>query len=174
MLARKGHNVTVMDIDPMAERVARRFFHLDSRIEWVTADGLTFQGNSRDAYDAIVIDACTSQGTVEGFTRAGWIEQAMSRVTADGVLMLNLAYDLLSSGKIAIDGFTLAEKLSAFGFYSVLLRPDEGWEGNEILMVSRSERPIKIRRAEIMARPTEAHSYLLSLRSYRTKAGSPT
>jgi spermidine synthase len=173
MLARKGHEVTVVDIDPMARHVARRFFQLDSRIEWVTADGLTFLVGCRHQYDAIVLDACTSDGTVDGFAAANWIEMAMSKITPGGVLMLNLAYGLSVNGMVPTDGFGLSEKLSSRGFYSVLLRPEEGWEGNEILMVSYCPKPIRLRRSEIMRRPVEARSYLLSLRFYRRKPSQP-
>jgi hypothetical protein len=170
MLARKGHSVTVVDIDPMAEDVAKRYFDLDPRVRWFTEDGLTFPEHCRTKYDAVVVDACTGKGTVPSFTRAEWLAKKMDICKPSGVLMLNLAYNLVGEGKIAVDGFTLADEMSRLGFYNALLRPEDGWEGNELLIVSRTKTTVKLRTPDILTRPAEARSYLLSLRAYFTPA----
>ncbi|ESQ88686.1 methyltransferase domain-containing protein [Asticcacaulis benevestitus] len=170
MLARKGHSVTVVDIDPMAETIARRYFDLDPRVRWFTEDGLTFPDRCGVTYDAIVVDACTGKGTVPGFTRSDWLSGVMKACTDSGVLMLNLAYNLVNEGSVAIDGFALSEEMSRLGFHSVLLRPEDGWEGNELLILSRTQPAINLRTPEILDRPTEARSYLLSLRAHVRQA----
>lgn len=170
MLARKGHSVTVVDIDPMAEEIARRFFDLDSRVRWFTEDGLTFPDRCRAKYDAVVVDACTGKGTVPAFTRPEWLSGVMNICADSGVLMLNLAYNLINEGSLAIDGFALADEMSRLGFHSVLLRPEDGWEGNELLILSRTRPTINLRTHEILNRPAEARSYLLSLRAHVKRA----
>jgi spermidine synthase len=172
MLARKGHSVTVVDIDPMAEDIAKRYFDLDPRVRWITEDGLRFPEHCHTKYDAIVIDACTGNGTVPGFTQAPWLASIMNICKPSGVVMLNLAYNLVDEGKIAIDGFALADQMNSQGFHSVLLRPEYGWEGNELLILSRAKTPVKLRKPDILTRPAEARSYLLSLRAYVTPARS--
>ncbi len=170
MLARAGEWVTVVDIDPMAENIARRYFNLDSRVRWFTTDGLTFPTRCRTKYGAIVVDACTSTGTVAGFTRPAWIADTMSKVEPDGFLALNLAFNLLDDGKIPIDGFALAKEMSILGFHTVLLRPEDGVEGNEILVVSRQPNIVTLRKSDIMQRPAESRRYLHSLKLHRTQA----
>lgn len=170
MLARKGHKVTVVDIDPEAERVARQYFWLDARVTWITDDGLTYPQRCRDRFDAIVVDACTSEGTADGFVDASWLAGLMTRLRPDGVLMLNLAFNLVARGTLPTDGFTLAERLAKLGFHSLLWRPEYGWEGNEILLVSQTPVTANLNMVDILDRPAEARSYLLSLKPYRVMA----
>ncbi len=153
-------------------KIAKRFFDLDPRVLWFTEDGLTFPDRCGVTYDAIVVDACTGQGTVPGFTRSDWLSGVMNTCTESGVLMLNLAYNLVNEGSVAIDGFALSEEMSRLGFHSVLLRPEDGWEGNELLILSRTQPTINLRTPEILDRPTEARSYLLSLRAHVKRARS--
>lgn len=170
MLARKGHDVTVVDIDPMAETIARQYFDLDPRVKWLVADGLTYPSLCRSRFDAIIVDACTANGIAAGFVEARWISGVMATVKGDGALMLNIAYNLGDEGKIVTDGFSLVEKLDPYGFHCTLLRPEYGWEGNEILIVSRKLRPVAIHMDDVMQRPAEVRSYLLSLKLYRMNA----
>lgn len=166
MLARKGHEVTVVDIDPLAENVARQYFDLHPGVRWLTEDGLTFPDQCENTYEAIVVDACTGRGTVPAFARTEWLSGAMRLCGETGVLMLNLAYNLIGDGTTAFDGFTLADEISHLGFYTTLLRPEDGWEGNELLIISRTKISAKLTAADILDRPAEARSYLLSLRAY--------
>lgn len=170
MLARKQHRVTVVDIDPLAERVARQYFNLDPGIRWLTQDGLRFPDQCSETFEAVVVDACTGRGTVPAFAQAGWLSGAMSLCADTGVLMLNLAHNLIEEGTAAFDGFALADEMSRRGFHTVLLRPEDGWEGNELLIISRAKIAAKLRPSDILDRPAESRSYLLSLRSYTRKA----
>ena len=64
MLVRRGHEVTVVDIDPAAEELARDFFSLHAEVQWVTTDSLTFLDSHPAEFDAIVVDACDINGLV--------------------------------------------------------------------------------------------------------------
>lgn len=76
MLARIGKDVTIVDIDPHAFKVARDFFNLDPQVTCKTADGRRFIEQARGRFDVIVLDAYwrgTAPAhlcTVEFFARA--------------------------------------------------------------------------------------------------------
>jgi len=169
MLARKGHVVDVVDIDPVARDLAVEFFGLDRRVTWVTMDALDYLDACEAAYDAIVMDACTSEHTVSAFTTAEWIENAMARVTEAGALMINLSYN----DPPPFETRDLADAVAARGFHAVLLQPQSGWEGNEILQITRQAAVVTFRAADIFARPAEARSYLLSLGAYAAAPHAP-
>jgi spermidine synthase len=59
MLDRAGVRVTIVDIDPTAFFIARKYFGLPRNIECYGADGLNFLHAVRHRYDAIVLDAYT-------------------------------------------------------------------------------------------------------------------
>jgi len=166
MLARKGHRVEVVDIDPVARDLASEFFGLDGRVTWVTMDAGDYLAASDEVYDAVVMDACTSEHTVSAFTRAEWIEGAMKSVADRGALMVNLSYD----EPPPFDTRDLADAVAARGFHAVLLQPQSGWEGNEILQVTRHAAAVTFSSTDIFERPAEARTYLLSLGAY---AASP-
>ena len=52
MLARTGRAVTVLDIDPAAEALARDYFGLDPSVRWVTGDLSSFYGTHDEVFDA--------------------------------------------------------------------------------------------------------------------------
>jgi len=168
MLARKGHSVEVVDIDPVAEELAREFFWLDPRVEWITEDALTLldsrpESRSRPLFDAIVVDACTTQSTVSAFTDPDWLAEAMNWTVPGGTVLVNLSYEEPPPDV----GLNLADALAERGYHAVLLQPQYGWEGNEILQISRTPSPVAFARTDVLARPAEARSYLLSLNAYQ-------
>ena len=57
MLARIGKDVTIVDVDPHAFKVAHRYFNLDSSVACVIGDGRRFVERSKARFDAIVVDA---------------------------------------------------------------------------------------------------------------------
>ncbi|MEK1853232.1 MAG: fused MFS/spermidine synthase [Phyllobacterium sp.] len=59
MLDRAGARVTIVDIDPTAFFIARKYFGLPRKIECHVADGSNFLHAVRHRYDAIVLDAYT-------------------------------------------------------------------------------------------------------------------
>ena len=163
MLARKGKNVTVVDIDPLAEQLARDYFQLDPKVTWHTADALTYLADSPERFDAIVVDACTSLRTQEAFTDPDWLCYAAQHLTAGGLTLINLAYD---DTDVSF-GRELAQALADRGLHTSLYLPDDGWEGNELLLASDSPIRSSLALKDILERPSEAQSYLMSLRQSR-------
>jgi predicted membrane-bound spermidine synthase len=169
MLARKGHRVEVVDIDPVARDLAIEFFGLDGRVTWVTMDAGDYLAATDQLYDAIVMDACTSEHTVSAFTSADWIAGAMDRVAERGALMVNLSYD----EPPPFETRDLADAVAACGFHAILLQPQSGWEGNEILQVTRHATAVTFSNTDVFERPAEARTYLLSLGAYAAAPGAP-
>ena len=169
MLARKGHRVDVVDIDPVARALAVEFFGLDSRVKWVTMDAHAYLDTRDTKYDAIVMDACTSEHSASSFTTTDWMAGAMSQLRPRGALLVNLTYD----GPPPFDSKDLADGLAARGFHAVLLQPQSGWEGNEILQVTRHAEAVSFNLVDVLERPAEARSYLLSLGAYMATPKAP-
>lgn len=57
MLASKGVQVTIVDVNPLAFDIARRYFNLPDEVACHVADGRDFLRDNAARYDAIVMDA---------------------------------------------------------------------------------------------------------------------
>lgn len=162
MLARRGVDVTVVDVDPVAEDIARQYFGLDDRVRWVTEDAETFLGSCSNRFDALVIDVCDEHGAVETFATTESLVESLSVVRGDGSLVLNLA----NIGGPEIPAWQLASAMVDKGFNATLYRPALGNEGNELLHVpvGRPRTPIKI--GNLADRPKETWLYLSTLEAF--------
>jgi spermidine synthase len=162
MLARRGHRVTVLDVDPAAEAIAREYFDLHDSVQWITTDPLAFIENHRSAFDAVIIDACDSEGLVSPFNKPHVIAGILTRACPKGSLIVNVVQE---DGAPSWGGW-MAAKLASLGFSVCLYRSEEGWEGNEVLHV-RAEGPTdQLMVPDLEQRPAEARTYLMSLRPH--------
>jgi predicted membrane-bound spermidine synthase len=162
MLARRGCIATVVDIDPQSEQLARSFFGLDPRVRWVTADAMQYINASAATFDAIVVDAFDAHGLARAFTQADGVETAARILAEDGRIVVNLA---------GFDGpldfaWPLACTLAQKGWHATLFRATDGWEGNELLWASRAEHAVPLDIADLMDRPAETRTYLMSLKPF--------
>jgi len=169
MLARRNRKSTVVDTDPAAEVLAKEYFHLDPRVRWVTRDAQAFLASSRDAFDAIVIDACDAFGLIEAFASPRGLVEAMQHLTPGGALVLNI---------VGCDGsldfaWQLACSMKKIGFTATLFRPDSGCEGNELLHLRERGEPACLELGDMEQRPEETHLYLSSLRAFVPRASRP-
>jgi spermidine synthase len=162
MLARRGHDVTVVDLEPGAEQIARRYFALHPGVAWVTADALDFLGGCAGVYDAVVIDACDGGGLIPAFTRRSGLTAALGALRPDGALLVNLS---ATNGAPDI-GWGLAQSFAADGWCASLFRPEDGVEGNEILYLRAHGPAPTIDMSDLARRPRQARSYLSALRVY--------
>ncbi|MGD9981840.1 MAG: methyltransferase domain-containing protein [Hyphomonadaceae bacterium] len=162
MLARRGHRITVLDIDPAAEPIAREYFALHESVHWVTADPISFIESYHGAFDAVIIDACDSQGLVSPFNKPQIIANVLAKTCPRGSLILNVVCE---DGAPSWGGW-MAAKLASLGLSVCLYRSEEGWEGNEVLHV-RAEGPTdQLTVTDLERRPPEARTYLMSLRPH--------
>ena len=162
MLARTGRAVTVLDIDPAAEALARDYFGLDPRVRWITGDLSSFYSTYDEVFDAVCIDACDADGLVGGFDDPGVLIALMNLACPDGSLVLNLVHE----DGAPPWGPLLAAEIAARGFNVTRYRAEEGWEGNELLHIRARGPTDRLRLADVQQRPTEARTYLLSLRAH--------
>ncbi len=166
MLARHGRQVTVIDVDPAAEELARAFFDLDARVEWRTAEPFSFLAEHQGVFDAIVVDACNADGLAAPFDRADVLIELIERACPEGSLVLNLVHE----DGAPPWGETLARQLVDRGLCATLYRSEEGWEGNEVLHVRKAGATDTFEVTDLERRPAETRTYLMSLRGHTMHA----
>lgn len=97
MLHRSGCQVTVVDINPHAFTLAKKYFQMPEDIECVVGDGWSYLHETKQRYDAIAIDAFDSDGTVPTpFTTKDFFRAAKMVLKPFGVVVMNamIAHDL--------------------------------------------------------------------------------
>jgi predicted membrane-bound spermidine synthase len=169
MLARRGVEVTVVDIDPVAEDLARRYFGLDQRVRWITQDAGDFLKSCSDKFEALVIDTCDERGAVAAFATPASLVGALGVLLPGGAMVLNLASD----GAPCVSAWQLASALVARGFTATLYRPGFGDEGNELLHVPLDGAGRAISIGDLSQRPPETWLYLNSLEAFVPKEAGP-
>ncbi|MGE4063431.1 MAG: spermidine synthase [Rhodospirillaceae bacterium] len=90
MLARAGRDVTLVDIDPAAFKLAQRYFHLAPEVACHVGDGLAFLRKSRVKYDALILDAFIGEAIPDHFTGATFYESARKCVKRAGMVLVNV------------------------------------------------------------------------------------
>ena len=94
MLHRLGCKVTVVDINPVAFMLAKKYFQLPNEIECVVGDGWSYLLKTRKRYDAIAVDAFNSDGTVPGqFMTEEFFTVVKSVLTSFGVVAMNIVVE---------------------------------------------------------------------------------
>ena len=166
MLARQGADVTVLEVDPVAEELARTYFGLDERVHWLTTEPFSFLEACNAVYDAVVVDAFNADGVVAPFDDANVLISILRRACPNGSLVLNLVHE----DGAPLWGGPLADRIATLGFNVTLYLADLGWEGNEVLHV-RAEGPTDVlARPDVSQRPPEVRTYLMSLRAVTPRA----
>lgn len=97
MLHRLGCEVTVVDINPHAFTLAKRYFQMPEEVTCLVEDGLTHLLTSKKRYDAVAIDAFDSDGTVpEQFTSEEFFPHLRDALGHSGVVVMNVmvAHDM--------------------------------------------------------------------------------
>ncbi len=97
MLHKEGCEVTVVDINPYAFDLAKRYFKMPEVVECVVSDGVAYLLKTGKRYDAIAIDAFDSDGTVpEQFTTEDFFTVVREVLDPFGVVAVNImvAHDL--------------------------------------------------------------------------------
>lgn len=167
MLAREGCSVTVIDVDPAAEDLARTYFGLDKSVRWLTTEPLAFIETCKRRFDAVVVDACDADGLVAPFDDANALLNVLRRACPKGSLVLNLVHE----DGAPPWGRSLAKQIAARGVNVTLYRAEEGWEGNEILHVRANGPTDVLFVPDVSLQPSEARTYLMSLRAYTPAVG---
>lgn len=162
MLARQGARVTVVDIDPAAEELARAYFDLDERVEWLTADARAFVSAGATRFDAVIVDACDAEGLAAPFGDADTLAWLIEQTCPDGSLIVNLVHEDGAPPR----GGAVVHQLIAKGYGATLYRSEEGWEGNEVLHVRKHGATDTLCVTGLDRRPPQTRTYLMSLRAH--------
>ena len=93
MLAARGVDVTVVEIDPASVQAAREIFALPDSVSVVQQDARTFLQSCTQPYDAVVVDLFAGDGVPEYLVTQNFFD-ALRRCTGDeGVAILNTFAD---------------------------------------------------------------------------------
>lgn len=90
MLARKGHAVTIVDVNPAAFPLARQYFDLPDCVDCRVADGRDFLLSDSRVYDAIVLDAYQGDRIPAHLRSAKFFRLTRSRLAQSGALFANV------------------------------------------------------------------------------------
>lgn len=91
MLHRLGCHVTVVDINPHAFMLAKRYFNMPEEINCVEEDGWSHLVNMTESYDAIAVDAFNNDGTVVGQFILGDFFHVVRKVLGhSGIVVMNV------------------------------------------------------------------------------------
>lgn len=88
MLHRVGARATMVDVDPRAFTIARRYFHLPDEVDCRLADGAAFLRRSKKTYDAIVLDAYGDNGIPRHLLTDTFFAQAKAHLRPRNALFL--------------------------------------------------------------------------------------
>src|SRR5438046_2827245 len=76
MLARAGRRVSIVEIDPVSFRLAKRYFGLPRNIACHVDDGLAFMQRTRRRHDILIIDAFSGEKTPDHIQGGAFFEAA--------------------------------------------------------------------------------------------------
>ena len=90
MLYQKGASLVAVDIDPAAFVIARDYFQMPAAIEQCEGDGAAFLKQTRQRFDAIVLDAFMGEHIPAHLLSAEFFASVKARLRPRGVVLLNL------------------------------------------------------------------------------------
>jgi spermidine synthase len=90
MLASVGCKLTVVDIDPHAFQLARRYFRFPDNIACRVADGSQYLLSEQAAFDAVVLDAFCGGLIPDHLTSSAFFALVRPRLTPSGSIFVNV------------------------------------------------------------------------------------
>ncbi|HEX2827792.1 MAG TPA: fused MFS/spermidine synthase [Burkholderiales bacterium] len=139
-LAERGLKVDVVDIDPVARRIAAAYFGFDTaRVATHVADARTFVGQCRGAYDVAVVDLFHGDGTPEYLVTREFFRDLARCLTDGGVAVFNTFADLERPRAYAHLLATLRSELPHLALY----RPDAGGSVHVNSFIVASAKPLR-------------------------------
>lgn len=82
--------MTLLDVDPRAFAIARRYFHMPPSVECHLADGARFLRRNSGRYDAIVLDAFVEGRIPAHFLTPNFLRSAKARLRRGGIVLVNM------------------------------------------------------------------------------------
>jgi spermidine synthase len=141
MLHRLGCHVTVVDINPHAFMLAKRYFNMPEEIHCIKEDGWSHLVNITEPYDAIAVDAFNNDGTVAGqFTIEDFFHAARKALAHSGIVVMNAIvkhdFDMLAD-RVALN-------MESAGMPSVLFDWERSSDRNVIIAGGKGVEQIHI------------------------------
>jgi spermidine synthase len=137
MLWKNGCRVTVVDIDPLAIFLARKYFGLPDGVNCLVADGCEFLAAAAARYDAIVLDAFAAGRIPSQFRSVEFFTRVRGGLTGRGALFANVhVTDDLDSGPDCMAS-TMAEV-----WPEVRLLDDQGRTNRNAIVMAGAVRPL--------------------------------
>jgi spermidine synthase len=140
-------DIRVVELDPVVEDVARRYFALPREIPVEIQDGRRYLAGTDERYDVIAIDAYFSDSIPFHMTTREFVELAQSRLAPGGVIVSNLIGSVEGRGSKLFRSFVRTYRTS---FPTVLVHPvygdgerDPTQLNNIILVATESAAPTK-------------------------------
>jgi len=93
MLARAGKHVTAVDIDKIAFKLARRYFQLPRNVTCHVADGLAFMQQTRQRFDAVILDTFIGEKIPEHMRSATLFLAIRKCLRPHGAVFVNVCLD---------------------------------------------------------------------------------
>ncbi len=147
MLYRSGVNVTVVDIDARTFELARRYFNLPAEVRCEVADGAAFLRQSRDRYDAIVLDAYDGADVPVQFMKSSYFTSVKAHLArGSGIYLENILVDD-DDDRAPDERARLLQKTWA----GVRLLDCDGWVDRNAVVLAGAVRGL--RRPKVILRP---------------------
>jgi spermidine synthase len=138
-------DLQVVELDPVVEDVARRYFALPDEIPVEIQDGRRFLASTDERYDVIAIDAYFSDSIPFHLTTREFVELARSRLAPGGVIVSNIIGSVEGRGSKLFRSFVRTYRTS---FPTVFAHPvydggerDPTQLNNIILVATESAAP---------------------------------
>jgi len=90
MLTRAGRKLTVVDIDSVPFKLARRHFGLPRSVSCVKGDGVAFLQSARATFDIIIVDAFIGEAIPAHFTGESFYKAMRRRLRPGGLALVNV------------------------------------------------------------------------------------
>lgn len=117
MLYRLGCDITMVDINPLAFTLARKYFKLPDELDCRIEDGLAYLQGTDRVFDAVAIDAFTSDGTVPAkFSTQSCFQTVKSVLSPAGIVVENV----IVTGDCDPRADHIAREMQAAGFEASL------------------------------------------------------
>ena len=145
MMARAGRKVSLIDIDPVSFKVAKRHFGLPREVDCHVCDGLAFMQKTRKRFDTVIIDAFVGENIPAHLTGAEFFKATLRCLRNNGVVLVNVCIDGKSD--------RTADRIAA-GFRaqnrSIRILDSRGSERNTIVLAGHVK---TLRRPKLLIKP---------------------
>lgn len=166
MLTRAGRQVSIVEIDPVSIKVAKRYFGLPPSVTCHVGDGLAFIQKTLRRYDVLIVDAFVGEKIPAHMDDPAFFEATRRCVKQNGLALVNVCLERRSD--------PMADRIAA-GFrargWPVRLLDSPGSERNAIVLagtVRNLRRPKMLIAPQAGAKKTEQE--LIAMRFRRTRA----